>query len=436
LTLCLPNGSIPAVNADSAVGIFIPILRNRALSMIIERKPPKYPRRGPSCLLVILVLLGIGFSTFVIQNADEVRDVIIPTPTPEPTRSATEYAVLADLAERDGDFEEAVGYYEKALELDATKPEIYIRLINLLVEIDDPERALEIGEQAVVLAPDNDAVWTAVAKAYIANGDRLDSLGDPTGASLQYAEAVRAAEKAVDINPENATAYAYMAAGLVLPGDARFYDRAQEMADYAVFLEPDNPIAHYYMATVFTYLGFYTEARQEYQIGIQADPTNIDLYIGLAYNFFGTGNVPEAILTFEDATAIDPNNAVALDGLAYMYIQLGQYPTAEEYALQAVEADPNLARAWGRLGEAYYQQNNYPKAIESLETAVNLYGDATDLNARFFYFLASAYIRNSLDDCDKAVPLFNEVLNVSPLYQEAAQEGIATCRLAPLNTDS
>ena len=79
--------------------------------MIIERKDPPYPRRGPSCLLVIFIGVGIFFGIYVIQNAEEVREVIVPTPTAAPTRSAVEYAWLADIAERDGALEEAAGYY-------------------------------------------------------------------------------------------------------------------------------------------------------------------------------------------------------------------------------------------------------------------------------------------------------------------------------------
>jgi hypothetical protein len=102
--------------------------------MVIKRTPPRYPRRGPSCLLVLFVIFGVAITMFVIQNADEVRDVIIPTPTPEPTRSATEYALLAEISQKDGSTAEAIGYYRQALRLDATKPEIYIRYIELLVE--------------------------------------------------------------------------------------------------------------------------------------------------------------------------------------------------------------------------------------------------------------------------------------------------------------
>lgn len=274
--------------------------------MIIQRKPPRYPRRGPSCLLVIFVIFGIAVSLYVIQNAEEVRSAIIPTPTAEPTRSATEFAVLAELSRADGSNDEAIGFYEQAIAGDATNPEFYIRIVDLLVRQNRSQDAVARAEQATVLDPENDAVWTAAAAAYMAEGDRLSDLGDTNAANLQYANAVQAARKAITINPNNATALAYAAGGTVLQGDPDKYEQAQLFADDAVRIDPNNAIARYYMATVFTYQGRYTEAAEQYQLGLETDPTNTDLYIGLAYNFYGTGNTSEAILTFEDALAVDP----------------------------------------------------------------------------------------------------------------------------------
>ncbi|MCP4426030.1 MAG: tetratricopeptide repeat protein [Chloroflexi bacterium] len=370
----------------------------------------------------------------MITNGEQIRDTIIPTATPEPTRSATQYALLADLSEQDGELEEAAGYYETAVRLDATKPEFYIRLINLLVQIGQPERALEMGEQATVLAPDNEDVWTAVAAAHIANGDRLYNLGDPTGANLEYAEAVRAADSAIAINSNNATAFAYKAAGLVFPQDPAKYDQAQEAASFAVDLDPDNAIARLYMANTLELQAYYEAAREHYQFGIDADPTLTDLYIGLAYNYFGTGSVSEAILTFQDAIAVDPKNAVAFDGLAYMYLQLGELPLAKDNAAQAIELDPNMARAYGRLGEAYFKEFNYDSAIEELETAVNLYGEPNNLNARFFYMLAAAYIRKDLNLCPQAVPIFEAVSQTDSFARDSALEGLDECRRAQLES--
>jgi tetratricopeptide (TPR) repeat protein len=404
--------------------------------MVINRKPPRYPRRGPSCLFVLFIVFGITVSLYVIQNAEEVRSAIVSTATPEPTRSATELAVLAELSSGDGNAEEAIGYYEQAILLDGTNPEIYIRLINLLVKEGEAEKAVEKAEQATVLAPESDAVWTAAAAAYLANGDWFYDKGNINDANLAYASAAQAARKAISLNPENSTAYAYAAGGMVLQGDPEQYEQAEIFADDAVRLDPDNPIARLFMATVFTYQGRYPEALEQYQLGLEADPNNPDLHIGLAYNYFGTGSIPEALLSFDDAIAVDPDNAVAYDGRAYMYIQLGDAPLAQENALEAVRLDPDIARAHGRLGEAYFRQNNYQEAIAALENAVNRYGTATELNARFFDMLATAYIRRDLNDCPKAVPLYEQVLDVTfnELLIASAQEGLLECRRASLET--
>ena len=405
--------------------------------MIIERKPPRYPRRGPSCLLVLFVTFGIAVSLYVIQNAEEVRNAIVPTETPPPTRSATEFAVLAELSQDDGANDEAIAFYDEAIQRDPSNPKFYIEVIDLLVREGESERAVERAEQATVLDPENDAVWTAAAAAYLAEGDRLGDRGDDNAANLQYANAAQAARKAININPNNATALAYAAGGTILQGDPDKYEQAQLFADDAVRIEPSNPIARYYMATVFTYQGRYTEAMEQYQLGLESDPTNPDLHIGLAYNYYGTGSISDALLSFEDALAVDPDNAQAFDGRAYMYLQLGETPLAEQNALEATRLNPDMARAQGRLGEAYFQQNNYNDAVEALEAAVNLYGRATDLNARFFNMLATAYIRRDLNECPLAVPLFEQVLDATTneFIVAGANEGLLECRRATLGSD-
>lgn len=420
--------------------------------MVIRRTPPRYPRRGPSCLLVLFVLFGVTVTLFVIQNAEEVRDVVIPTPSPEPTRSAIEYALLAEISQEDGERAAAIGYYRQALRLDATKPEIYIRYIELLVDYGCPqlevgpqetincvEEALARAEEAVVLAPDNARIWTAVAAAYMANGDRLLDAGDPQGANLEYAQAVTAAERAIDLNPEDpktlSTAYAYVAGGLVEQNEPELYQDAQVQAETAIAIDPNNPIARYYMGQAFTVQGFYDAAREQFQLGIQADRNFAAIYIELAYNSFANSRLPEAILWFNDALEVDPNNANAYDGLAYMYLQLGDDVKAEENALKSVQLNPNVARAHGRLGEAYMRTNKFDLAIEEFSKATALYGEPTATNARFFYLLADAYIRDGLQNCPQAIPLLQAVTEKNEFYGELAQQYLVDCRRTVLETN-
>lgn len=398
--------------------------------MVIKNKPPRHPRRGPSCSLVLVAIFVITASGYVMANREAVRDVIIPTPVPSPSPSATDYAILADLSEQDGAYDQAIDYYQTAILLDATKPELFLRLINLLVRERRPEEALTTAEQLTILAPESDKTWLAAAAAYIANGDRLANAGDNVNARLEYDKAAEAAERALAIN-ESALAYAYAAGGLILQGNADLYDQAQIYADNALLLDNNSAIARLYMGKVFELQqADYSSAIEQYQLGIEADPTLADLYVELAFNYYATGDTARAINSFEDAIAADPDNAAAYDGIAFMYLQLGEDATAIENALEAVRLDPGMARAHGRLGQAYFRQFNYPKAQEELQKAVELYGEITNLNANFYNMLAQSYIRASLDDCAKAIPIFQDILTVNSLATEDAEAGIEECRRA------
>jgi tetratricopeptide (TPR) repeat protein len=401
--------------------------------MEIRRTLPRRSRQGPSCLLVLLVIAVLAAGIFIISNVSTVRESIIPEPTPLPTRSAASFAARAALMERDGDYQEAIEAYEEAIRNDGSRVEFYLPLIDLLLATTQPEEGLKWAEQAVVLAPENNAVWSALAAAYLASGIRLEEIGDPAGAALAYAEAVRAARSSIDINPSNAVAFATVAGALAQLGPEQ-YANAQEAAEIALSLDPDNPIVRQHMATVLEFQGFYSAAIEQYQLAIDQNPNVIDLHIGLAYNYYATRDIPTAILTFQDALDIDPENAAVYDGLGWMFFLIGEYPSAEENLIKAVDLDPEMVRAHAHLGAAYYRNLNYDNAIPELETAVERYGSVTVANSTYFNMLGLAYYFKGEQNCDLAVALFETVLDTVP-DDANALEGMELCRAASLETE-
>ena len=381
-------------------------------------------------MLVLLVIMAFGAFALLVVNLETVREAVILPPTPEPTRSAASYAASAALLERDGEFESAIEQYEQALRLDGSRVEFFIPLIDLLTRTGDPEVALRYAEQTVVLAPDSDQVWVVLAAAHLATGDRLSAMGNATDADLSYAEAVRAARSAIDINPNNALGYAYLAGGLSQLGPEQ-YARAQEAADTALAIDSENPIVRLQMATVLELQGFYPAAIEQYNLALEQDPNNVDTYIGLAYNYYATRDIPTAILTFQDALEVDPENADIYDGLGWMYFLIGEYPTAEENLTKAVELDPDMVRAHAHLGAALYRNLNYDSAIPELETAVAKYQDVTLANSTYFNMLGLAYYFKDASQCTQAIPLFQKVLAAIP-DEVNALEGIELCQAAAI----
>lgn len=402
--------------------------------MEIRRTPRKRSRQGPSCLLVLIVIAALAGGIYIITNVGTVRETIIPEPTPLPTRSAASYAARAALMERDGEYQEAIDSYQVAIAQDGSRIEFYLPLIDLLLTTTQPQEALKWAEQAVILAPENNQVWSALAGAYLANGNRLEDTGDPTNADLAYAESVRTARASIDINPSNAAAFATLAGALAQLGPEQ-YANAQEAAEIALSIDPEDPLVRQHMATILELQGYYPAAIEQYQLAIDQNPNIIDLHIGLAYNYYATRDIPTAILTFQDALDIDQNNAAVYDGLGWMYFLIGEYPSAEENLIKAVELDPELVRAHAHLGAAYYRNLNYDNAIPELETAVDRYGDVTLANSTYFIMLGLAYYFKDEQNCSDAVVLFETVLETIP-DEANALEGLEVCRAATLEIES
>jgi superkiller protein 3 len=400
--------------------------------MIIERRGYRNPRQGPSCLFVLVMLALIAAGGYVIANAEQVRETIMPDPTPEPTRSAPTYAARAALYERDGELQEAVDSYEAAIALDAGNIEYYIPLIRILITLNRTEEALNWAETAAGLEENNDMLLGTWAAAFLAEGDRLSETGQEIEADKAWAEAVRQARNATQLNANNAEAYAIMAAAMVRLGPEQF-DTANEAIEIASALEPDSVLVRRHMATVFEYQGYYDLAIEQYEYALNINPNSADLLISLARNFWATNNIPEAILTFEDAIEVDPDNADAFDGLGYMYFLIGEYPRAEENFVRAVELDPEMIRGHAHLGASRYRQFNYDGetgAIPHLERAVQGYGDVSGETAIYFNMLGLAYFYTS-GSCQEAEPIFEAVLAVVP-EEPNATYGLELCHEAEL----
>lgn len=401
--------------------------------MVIQRRDYRPPRRGPSCLFVLVMLLLILVGGYVITNAEQVRDTLTPDPTPEPTRSAPTYAARAALYERDGDLEQAIASYESAIELDNGKVEYYIPLIRLLVATNQSDVALTWAAQASALDETNDLILSAWAAAFLADGDRLSDIGQPVDGEKAWADAVRQARAATQQNPNNAEAYAIMASALVREGPEQF-DAANEAIQTALALEPDSVLVRRHNATVLEYQGYYDKAIEQYEFALQITPNDADLLISLARNYWATSNIPTAILTFEDAIKVNPNSADAYDGLGYMYFLIGEYPRAEENFIKAVELDPDMVRAHAHLGASRYRQFNYDGesgAIPQLEMAIAGYGEASPETAIYFNMLGLAYYYTT-GSCVQSESLFEQVLTVLPEDANALY-GMDLCHEAELN---
>ena len=394
--------------------------------------------------MVLAIFIAGGLFAYLIQRRNDIIEVFQPEPTLVPTQSAADLALRALLYVRDGEFDNAIEAYERVIEIAPERIDNYRELIDLLVQTDQPEKALMLTEEALAIEPDNDQLFQVKAAAHLKNGERLEAIGEDS--SAEYSRAVEAGRAAVRLNPNNLRAHAYIGAGLIRQ-DISNVVAAYEAVETALLgmerLMQDGELASadkvilYHYAEVQINGGFYDDAEQRLLEAYDIDPGYTDAAIALAQiNFFFRNNQTTAIDVLTRALEENPKNAVLLDTMSYFQLVAGNAPEAEQYGRQAVEANQDMVRARSHYGWALYKNNNYPDAIKELRIATESYGEPDPINGLYFALLGLSLAYEDTENCDEAIQIFDSVLSTSAEFSpgyDNAEFGKELCRDAQLS---
>jgi len=317
-------------------------------------------------LLLLLVLIGVFAGLLAIYIG--YIDIDTPTvaerfaPTPTPTRAA-----VLDIADGDelfaqGKLTQAIEAYDRAIQKEPTNDVPYIRQSRLLVYTRDTGKAVEQAAQAVVINPNNPENLAYYCRA-------LDW-------EAMYAEAFDACSCAIELAPDYAEGYAFLAEVYADLGNWRL---AQSNADLALEANFQSMDAQHNMGYALEVQGRYAEAAEFYENAIQLAPNLAPLYVdaGRIYHN-GLADYETAIDRFKKAIKLSPFDPEAYDLLGWSYYFNGEYVRAIDAFEQSLSLDPAYVNpyrresAWGHLGTLYYTRQNFEEATEYLTKAVEL----------------------------------------------------------------
>jgi tetratricopeptide (TPR) repeat protein len=146
-----------------------------------------------------------------------------------------------------------------------------------------------------------------------------------------YANVVVAAEKALSLDPNNATAYNNICSAF---NSLLLFEEAVEAGKKAFELKPDFDLA-----------------KNNYQYALSKINEEVDLkikvqnYIKLSSAFYNDGNSEQTINFANKALKYEPNNALVYNNLCLAYIQSKEIDKAIEAAEKALKLDPNSETA-------------------------------------------------------------------------------------------
>jgi tetratricopeptide (TPR) repeat protein len=325
--------------------------RENSPQMLAEIKEKAYLARGTA-------QIQLGNAVAARQDLESARQAAPNDPDV--------YNSLAVLSLRDNKTDEAIGFYEGALNVDSTNFNAHNGLINLYAQRQELDKAHAKLDQVLGTYPNNASLHYLKAQVY----------GYQRNAQAAEAEL----RKALELDPNYLAAYSALGSLFI---NSRQEDRA--IAEYKKILElrPDNAMA-------YTLIGMLEDARKNYDVAadnyrkaLEKDQNAIIAANNLAwlYAVHGKGNLDEAVRLAQGVVQKNPKIAGFIDTLGWIYYKKGLHGAAVEQLQNAVAVDEAAARLGKvspsatyrfHLGMALKAKGDKQAARRELEAALKL----------------------------------------------------------------
>lgn len=320
----------------------------------------RQPRRRSNPLKLILLAGVVAFLIYINQTIEPLSPSLF-LPSPTPTTSPEEFITEAEDLVRQGKYSLALQAYDNAIRTDPQNPAFYIAAARLYIYSGQYEKAIENASNAVLLNQDSSM------------GESLRGLAH--GFSGNYLDAEGSLNRAIELDPGNAAAYAYFSIVLsnkVLLGQETLgdLDRAIEASRNAQSIAPDALETHWARGIILEVTGNSEEAISELEQAITQNSNIAELHIALGRNYRSLGRNDLAVESFTRANALNPSDPNPDLYISRTYFNIGEYAKSILYAEQAVADNPTDSALYGNLGVAYRKNYELDKALLTLKLAV------------------------------------------------------------------
>ena len=199
----------------------------------------------------------------------------------------------------------------------------------------------------------------------------LDALGQTDRALADYSEAIR-------VNPKDPLAF--LGRGVLLAGRQRLYERAIDDFDKVLVLAPNNVDGLMHRGDAYSQMGKFGPALADLDRAVALAPDNAETYV---YRGVANGRRNENRLALADYTASlarDPDNVDALVDRAAIYSTNGEQVLAIADLDAAIALKKDAPLAFYNRGYAHFANRQYDLATADYSSAI-----ALDPNMGFAY---------------------------------------------------
>jgi serine/threonine protein kinase/Flp pilus assembly protein TadD len=247
-----------------------------------------------------------------------------------------------------------------------------------------------------------------------------------------YDDARKSLEKAVELDPEFAVAYLYLARALSPLGMPKARKAAREKAKAfarkasekeRLYIEasyasgdkqlsilqemaekyPREKRVHYSLASYYDANEMFDRAIEEYERALELDPNYGYALNSFAYMHSDIGEYEKSLEYFKRYASVNPKDANPVDSMAELYFRMGRLDEAIEKYKEVLEIKPEFFQTYWRIGYIYALQEDYKQALEWCEKDIAAAPTPGSMilgyywKAIFNYWLGN--LDQSLNDC-------------------------------------
>jgi tetratricopeptide (TPR) repeat protein len=269
--------------------------------------------------------------------------------------------------ERKGDWEGGRTAYRKAIELDRGQVHARFNLGHSFLRRGEVDAAIAAIEEAIQRSHADARVRSPGIEGQYLRGElgkRYCALGFARFLKQEYAAALTAYDRAIELNPRHLDSYVQRATALSAMGRL---DDAVAAFEQAIRLDPRLEDAHFNLGKVFLDQGRPDRAVAAYARAVELNGQSAENHYSLGVALKLSGDRGGAVAAYRKALALDPNYAVAHWDLGVALVEQGAF----REAVAALERGRRLgARPGGTSPEKYLERVRRYLALDAKLPAV------------------------------------------------------------------
>jgi TolB-like protein/Flp pilus assembly protein TadD len=235
------------------------------------------------------------------------------------------------------------------------------------------EEAIVYFEKAVELDPGFALAYVGLAKAYVNN---VYFLGLPP--NEMYTKAEDLIERALELDDQLGEAYAVLG---WIQGERKNYEDAEVKYRRALELNPNSAFTYSKYAGVIQELGQFKEALTLYKKAVELDPLSAGMFLQVGHSLVALGRFDEGLAWHEKALDVDPALSIVHWTLAIHYwLTSGEYEEAIRWFRKAISSDPGDPFHPAHLGRLFMDLGDSEKAEYWVHRSIETRSDSLGSN--------------------------------------------------------